>query len=157
MAEMAPECEALLIGPRHRLPRGGVGGRRPVLMSVRRSSAVVLDALALAAVAEDLSRLGHLDRRAVLTPNLSELAHTLGWETGRSRPPAGGGPAPDGTHGGLASPRAVRRPGPPTRTAGTGRDPSAVLVRAPPARATSGLSWHGSSPSVYLRPSELGI
>ena len=42
------------------------------------SRAVVLDALAMARVTADIGAVRHLDGRAVLTPNTSELATTLG-------------------------------------------------------------------------------
>ncbi|WP_134773724.1 NAD(P)H-hydrate dehydratase [Ornithinimicrobium flavum] len=78
--EMVPECEALLVGP----GIGAVAAAQELtaraLPCVGPSTSVALDALALSAVTEDPTCLSHLEGRAVLTPNLSELALTLGWE-----------------------------------------------------------------------------
>ena len=76
--ELAPECEAVLIGP----GLGDVEVARELTARVLPDldTMVVLDALALSAVTEDPSCLHHLKGRAALTPNLHELALTLGWE-----------------------------------------------------------------------------
>ncbi|MGD8149694.1 NAD(P)H-hydrate dehydratase [Ornithinimicrobium sp. Y1694] len=75
--DLAPECEAVLLGPgmgdAHRA--GDLVGK--ILSEV--NVPVVIDALAMKAVTDDPSCVEHLDGRAVLTPNLHELAMTLGW------------------------------------------------------------------------------
>lgn len=76
--ELAQECEAVLIGPGLGDP-GTAGALAARILPGLRTS-VVLDALALVAVTEDPSCLEHLQGRAVLTPNLTELARTLGWD-----------------------------------------------------------------------------
>lgn len=76
-AELAPECEAVLIGPGLGSPRGAADLVAQLLPKV--SGRVVLDALALAAVTADPSCVSHLEG-AVLTPNADELATTLGWD-----------------------------------------------------------------------------
>lgn len=80
-AELAPECEAVLLGPGMGVPaqaQAVVSALLPELDTV-----VALDALAMAALTEDPSCLDHLSGRSVLTPNLHELAMTLGWEEGK--------------------------------------------------------------------------
>ena len=76
--ELAQECDAVLIGPGLGAPDAARALTARILPGLR--TTVVLDALALAAVTEDPSCLGHLKDRAVLTPNLTELARTLGWD-----------------------------------------------------------------------------
>lgn len=76
--ELAQECEAVLIGPGLGHPEKARALTARILPELRTS--VVLDALAMVAVTEDPSRLEHLQGRAVLTPNLTELSRTLGWE-----------------------------------------------------------------------------
>lgn len=76
--ELAQECEAVLIGPGLGDPESARALAARMLPDLR--TGVVLDALALVAVTEDPSRLEHLRGRAVLTPNLTELARTLGWD-----------------------------------------------------------------------------
>ncbi|QFG69919.1 NAD(P)H-hydrate dehydratase [Ornithinimicrobium pratense] len=76
--ELAQECEAVLIGPGLGDPESARALTARILPGLQTS--VVLDALALVAVTEDPSCLEHLQGRAVLTPNLTELARTLGWE-----------------------------------------------------------------------------
>lgn len=78
VAELAPECEAVLLGPglgHPEVARDLVARILPAL-----DVPVVLDALGLAAVTADPACLGHLRDRAVLTPNVPELARTLGRE-----------------------------------------------------------------------------
>ena len=76
--ELAAECEAVLIGP----GLGEVSTARDLTARILPDldTAVVLDALAMSAVTEDPGCLEHLQGRAVLTPNLHELALTLGWD-----------------------------------------------------------------------------
>lgn len=76
--KLAPECEAVLIGP----GLGDVATARELTARIvpELDTALVLDALALAAVTEDPGLLSHLTGRTVITPNLHELALTLGWE-----------------------------------------------------------------------------
>lgn len=78
VAELAPACEAVLLGPGFgdpELARDLVSQILPGL-----TVPVVLDALALAAVTADPGCVSHLRGRVVLTPNVGELARTLGWE-----------------------------------------------------------------------------
>ncbi|SOC53507.1 NAD(P)H-hydrate dehydratase [Ornithinimicrobium cerasi] len=79
VARLAPECEAVLLGP----GMGDPGTARELVaaMLAQIDTSVVLDALGLAAVTDDDSCLSHLAGRALLTPNVRELALTLGWET----------------------------------------------------------------------------
>lgn len=76
--ELAQECEAVLIGPGLGDPEKARALAARILSGLQTS--VVLDALALVAVTEDPSCLEHLQGRVVLTPNLTELARTLGWD-----------------------------------------------------------------------------
>lgn len=76
--ELAQECEAVLIGPGLGDPEKARALTARILSDLQTS--VVLDALALVAVTEDPSCVEHLQGRAVLTPNLTELARTLGWD-----------------------------------------------------------------------------
>lgn len=78
VADLAPACEAVLVGPGMGDPDGArrvVAQLLPVI-----EVPVVLDALGLAAVTADHGCLAHLDGRALLTPNLRELGLTLGWD-----------------------------------------------------------------------------
>lgn len=82
-SELAPECEAVLVGPGLGTPRQAralVEAFLPQLDTV-----VLLDALAMTAVTEDPECLSHVTGRSILTPNLHELAMTLGWEEGKVR------------------------------------------------------------------------
>lgn len=81
MLELAAECEAVLLGP-------GMGSREGARELTARllpelDTVCLVDALALAAVTDDDRCLQHLDGRAVLTPNVHELALTLGWDHGK--------------------------------------------------------------------------
>lgn len=77
VAELAAACEAVLVGPGLGDP---VQAREVVGRLLQEISVpVVLDALGLAAVTADPTCLTHLSGRAVLTPNVRELALTLGW------------------------------------------------------------------------------
>ncbi|WP_131106184.1 NAD(P)H-hydrate dehydratase [Ornithinimicrobium sufpigmenti] len=76
--ELAQQCEAVLIGPGLGDPEKARALTARILSGLQTS--VVLDALALVAVTEDPSCLEHLQGRAVITPNLTELARTLGWD-----------------------------------------------------------------------------
>lgn len=80
VAELAPACEAVVVGP-------GLGDPAQAADLVGRllpglTGPVVLDALALTAVTRDPTCLSGLDggAGAVLTPNLHELSMTLGWD-----------------------------------------------------------------------------
>ena len=79
--ELAVECEAVLLGP----GMGSLAGARELTARVLPGldTVCLLDALALGAVTADDQCLQHLDGRAVLTPNVNELALTLGWEPGK--------------------------------------------------------------------------
>lgn len=81
VAGLAEECEAVVLGPGMGSPEPARDLAASVLPQLR--TAVVVDALALAAVTEDHRVLAHLSGRAVLTPNLRELARTLGWSDAR--------------------------------------------------------------------------
>ena len=76
--ELAQECDAVLLGPGLGDPEKACALTARILPELR--SSVVIDALALAAVTEDPACVRHLQGRAVLTPNLTELARTLGWD-----------------------------------------------------------------------------
>ena len=76
--QLAPACEAVLIGPGLQDPETAADLVSRLLPGL--TTPVVLDALALAAVTADPTCLEHLQGRAVLTPNTLELAETLGWE-----------------------------------------------------------------------------
>lgn len=80
---LAEDSDAVVLGP----GMGSPGPARDLASSVlpRLRAAAVVDALALAAVTEDHQVLSHLSGRAVLTPNLRELARTLGRDEKRVR------------------------------------------------------------------------
>lgn len=79
--ELASACEAVLIGPGMGDPDRACEVTGAILP--RLTSPVILDALAMTAVTADHDVLSHLGERAVLTPNLHELALTLGWDEGK--------------------------------------------------------------------------
>lgn len=81
--DLAAECEAVLVGPGLGDPQSARELTARILPDL--DTTVVLDALALTAVTRDPSCLGHLQGRAVLTPNLKELAITLGWDEEKVR------------------------------------------------------------------------
>jgi ADP-dependent NAD(P)H-hydrate dehydratase len=74
--DLADGCDALLLGPGLLSPESA----RELLEELvpRLDCPVVLDALALAYLTAHADGVAHLDGRAVLTPNDSELAKTLG-------------------------------------------------------------------------------
>lgn len=78
VTELAPACEAVLLGPGLGDPESARDTVTQILSAL--SVPVVLDALALAAVTADPGCVSRLRGRAVLTPNIRELAHTLRWE-----------------------------------------------------------------------------
>lgn len=78
VAELAQECDAVLVGPGMGSPEAA--GRLASRGLAETGTPAVVDALALAAVTEDHQVLSHLAGRAVLTPNWRELSRTLGWE-----------------------------------------------------------------------------
>jgi ADP-dependent NAD(P)H-hydrate dehydratase len=74
--DLARDAAAVLVGP-------GMDDADAITEFLERllpelSRAVVLDALAMARITADMTAVRHLDGRAVLTPNTSELATTLG-------------------------------------------------------------------------------
>ncbi|MGC5583662.1 NAD(P)H-hydrate dehydratase [Ornithinimicrobium sp. W1679] len=79
--ELAAECQAVLLGP----GMGSLPGARDLAARVlpELDTVCLVDALALAAVTEDHRCLEHLAGRSVLTPNVGELATTLGWDPGK--------------------------------------------------------------------------
>lgn len=76
LVELANDCRAVLIGP----GMGDADAAAALLSAVvpRLSTTVVLDAVALAYLTEHPDGLAHLDGRAIVSPNLSELGLTLG-------------------------------------------------------------------------------
>lgn len=76
LADLVRDASAVLVGP-GMADAGGSARFVEVLLS-EVEGPVVLDALALARVTEDLTCLHHLGAPAVLTPNPDELAKTLG-------------------------------------------------------------------------------
>lgn len=76
LAELAPEAEAVLIGPG--LLDAGAAADLVAACIPHVGSLLVLDALALAWVTPDHSRLRAFSGRCVISPNVSELAIVLG-------------------------------------------------------------------------------
>ena len=76
VAELCPEAEAVLIGPGLLDPAGAADLVAACVPHV--SSVLVLDALGLAWVTPDPSRVRDFAGRCVLSPNLAELALVLG-------------------------------------------------------------------------------
>lgn len=74
--ELAMASDAVLLGPGVASPKAAVELLSAVVPEV--ASVVLIDALGTAWVTECPDGLKHLDGRAVLTPNLTELALTLG-------------------------------------------------------------------------------
>ncbi len=79
ISDLVERADVILVGP-------GLVGKDSACAFTQRLLArvevpVVLDAVAMSAVTEDVSVLHHLEARAVLTPNNSELALTLGLDT----------------------------------------------------------------------------
>lgn len=81
--ELAADDDTVVVGPGMGAP-APAGDLAAELLSGLRGP-VVVDALALAAVTQDPGVLRHLAGRAVLTPNLRELARTLRWDDARVR------------------------------------------------------------------------
>lgn len=73
--DLAEAADCVLVGPGLQHPDRSGELLRALLPDL--STPLIVDALALAAVTEDVGCLGHLQGRAVLTPNPDELAHTL--------------------------------------------------------------------------------
>lgn len=73
--ELAADCDAVLLGPGLLSPDRARALLEQVVPSLR--CPVVIDALGMAYVTEHPDGLAHLEGRAVLTPNESELAETL--------------------------------------------------------------------------------
>ncbi|MGO4341774.1 NAD(P)H-hydrate dehydratase [Pedococcus sp. 2YAF34] len=74
--ELAADCDAVLLGPGLLSPERACAFLEQVLPHLR--CPVVVDALGMAYVTAHPDGLAHLEGRAVLTPNESELAETLG-------------------------------------------------------------------------------
>jgi len=74
--ELATEVDAVLLGPGLLSPKRACALLEQVVPHLR--CPVVVDALGMAFVTEHPEGLAHLEGRAVLTPNESELAETLG-------------------------------------------------------------------------------
>lgn len=75
VVDLAADCDALLLGPGLLSPSGARSLLEDVVSQV--GCPVVVDASAMAYLTEHVDGVAHLEGRAVLTPNLSELAHTL--------------------------------------------------------------------------------
>lgn len=78
--EMAESADVILLGPGLDDIDHTIRLMRPVLEAAREDSGVVLDAYALGALSKDPAMLRQ--RRAVLTPNITEAGHMLGREPG---------------------------------------------------------------------------
>jgi ADP-dependent NAD(P)H-hydrate dehydratase len=72
LVELATDASAVLIGPGMQDEEQTIAFMAELLPRLR--GPVVIDALGLAYLTEDLNRVKHLDGRVVLTPNRSELA-----------------------------------------------------------------------------------
>lgn len=79
--ELAARCDAVLLGPGLLAPAHANALLEHVVPDM--SAPVVVDALAMAFLTEHRDGLQHLHGRAVVTPNLTELTHTLGWDASR--------------------------------------------------------------------------
>jgi hydroxyethylthiazole kinase-like uncharacterized protein yjeF len=78
---LAAGCDAVLLGPGLLEPDHANAFLEQVVPGL--PGPVVLDALGMAFLTEHRDGLHHLDQSAVVTPNLTELAHTLGWDADR--------------------------------------------------------------------------
>jgi hydroxyethylthiazole kinase-like uncharacterized protein yjeF len=76
--ELAADCDAVLLGPGLLSPDSACALLERVVPHL--DCPVVVDALGMAFVTEHPDGVAHLGGRAVLTPNESELAQTLGWD-----------------------------------------------------------------------------
>lgn len=76
IVELAAGCRAVLIGPGITTAEAAVALLEKVVP--RLECSLVIDALGMAYLTENLDGVQHLDGNAVLSPNTSELAHTLG-------------------------------------------------------------------------------
>lgn len=81
VVEMAAEVDAVLLGPGFNDPEAAADLLRRVVP--RLETPVVIDALATAFLTGNLDGVRHLQGAAVLTPNVTELAATLGREQHR--------------------------------------------------------------------------
>jgi len=85
--DLAAAADCVLVGPGLADPAESAELLRRIVAGLDADRAddvsLVVDALALAAVTEDIGVLAHLGGRAVLTPNPAELAHTLGIDADR--------------------------------------------------------------------------
>ena len=77
--EQARACDAALIGP-GMMDDGETSGLVRALLADPPAAALVLDAGAMAALAEDPARTHRLERPAVITPHAGEMARLLGVE-----------------------------------------------------------------------------
>jgi ADP-dependent NAD(P)H-hydrate dehydratase len=75
VSDLAEAADCVLVGPGLADPVESAALARAVVDGL--SGPVVLDALALAAITDDINCVRHLQGRVVLTPNPSELAHCL--------------------------------------------------------------------------------
>lgn len=78
IVELAADCRTVLLGPGIGSPAAAVSLLESVVP--RLENTVVIDALAMAYLTEHPDGVRHLPGRAVLSPNVTELAHTLGVE-----------------------------------------------------------------------------
>lgn len=75
IVELAADCRVVLVGPGMSTPAAAADLLEQVIPKL--TATLVVDALGMAYLTGRLDGVRHLDGRAVLTPNLSELAHTL--------------------------------------------------------------------------------
>lgn len=76
IVDLAQGCAAVLLGPGIMSPEASVALLEQVVP--RLDVPVVIDALGMAYLTEHQDGVQHLDGRVILSPNTSELAHTLG-------------------------------------------------------------------------------
>ncbi|MCH8614017.1 NAD(P)H-hydrate dehydratase [Arsenicicoccus dermatophilus] len=76
IVELAADCSAVLLGPGIMSPDSAVALLSEVVPQL--AVPVVVDALGMAYLTEHRDGVAHLDGRAILSPNLGELAVTLG-------------------------------------------------------------------------------
>lgn len=77
IAELGDGCAAVLLGPGIKAPTAARALLHAVVPQLD-DTTVVIDALGMAYLTDHPDGVTHLDGRAVLSPNLGELAHTLG-------------------------------------------------------------------------------
>ncbi|GMA42243.1 NAD(P)H-hydrate dehydratase [Mobilicoccus caccae] len=85
IVELAQDCDAVLLGPGMSDPALASSLLERVIPTLE--TTVVLDALGMAYLTDNLDGVAHVDGRCVLSPNLGEMARTLGMDDCSDDPP----------------------------------------------------------------------